>query len=61
MTFVAEWNTLAFSSDHDLHPERLLPFALFVQVREFSHVMHFYALVASAYVARIIEEPFDEL
>src|SRR4029450_12282489 len=30
MTSLAQWDALALSHDHDLHPERHLPFALFV-------------------------------
>ena len=32
MTSPAQWDALALSRDHDLHPERHLPFTLFVQV-----------------------------
>src|SRR5262249_45129577 len=32
MTSPAQWDALALSRDHDLHPGRHLPFTLFVQV-----------------------------
>ena len=32
MTSLTQWDALAFPRDHDLHPGRHLPFALFVQV-----------------------------
>src|SRR6266446_2784818 len=32
MTSLTQWDALAFPRDHDFHPGRHLPFALFVQV-----------------------------
>ena len=54
MTSFAEWDTLAFSRYHDFHPERFLPFALFVQVCQFAYMMHLDTLFASAYFTCVI-------
>ena len=56
----AEWDALAFACTHDLHPERFLPASSFVQVCQMSYVVHFHMLLASTYVAGIVEEPFNE-
>src|SRR5215813_775257 len=54
MACSAEWDTLAFACDHDLHPERFLPPALLVQVCEFAYMVHVYPLFASAYLACVV-------
>ena len=54
MTSSAERNALAFSGYHDLHPERFLPSALFIQVCQFAYMMHFYMLFASTNVACVM-------
>jgi hypothetical protein len=61
MTSLAQWDALALSHDHDFHPERHLPFALFVEVSYVSNVMHLYVLRFSTYFACVIEESFDYL
>ena len=55
MTASAERNALAFSGYHDLHPERFLPSALFIQVCQFAYMMHLYMLFASTYFTCIVK------
>ena len=54
MTSSAERNALAFSGYHDLHPERFLPSALFIQVCQFAYMMHLYMLFAATYVTCVM-------
>ena len=54
MTSSAERNALAFSGYHDLHPERFLPSALFIQVCQFAYMMHLYMLFASTYLTCVM-------
>ena len=61
MTSLTQWDALAFPRDHDLHPGRHLPFALFVEVSYVSNVMHLYVLLFSTYFACVVEESFDYL
>jgi hypothetical protein len=51
----AERNALAFTCDHDFHPERLLPTPLFIQIGSFTDVVHFHFFFGSAHVARILQ------
>jgi hypothetical protein len=51
MACTAKRYTFPFARYHDFHPERLLPFTLFVQVCQFAYMMHLYPLFASTYFA----------
>ena len=54
-------NALAFTCYHGFHPERHLPFALFVQVFEVAYMVHLNTLFTSTYLTCVIEQPFDYL
>ena len=55
MTFLTEWDALTLARYHELHPERHLPLALFVQVFQVAYVMHLHVFLTFTYVACVVE------
>ncbi len=55
MTSFTERYALALSCYHDFHPERHLPFALFVQVFQLADVVHLHVFLGFTYFACVVE------
>ena len=54
MASLAYRYTFAFAFDHMLHPQRFLPSSLFVQVCQFSYVMHLDFFFALTYFTGVL-------